>query len=158
MSDPQPDAHADGRPRFTSETAREAGRRSGEARRRKKAEREAIAELTKAARARALESVHGDGGALGIPPDGAGSNAADLRSSALAVVDLLLDMALTGKVPVRHAGDLAALVDKVHAIYRLEGGESTSNTAHLTVSSDAVLAKLEAVRRDFDPPPGGDAA
>lgn len=146
----QPNKHPDGRPRFTSEQAREAGRKSGEARRRKKAEREASQALALAARLRAVDRA--DGRDVLHTTDGNRSQPYDLRSGALEAANLLIDRVLSGQVEIRHGSDLAALLDKVHTVYRLETGQSTSNAASLTMSSEQAIQRLEQARASLPAP------
>ncbi len=164
MNIPEPtDKHPDGRPRFTSEQAREAGRKSGEARRRKKAEREASQALALAARLRAVDRTDGkevlpSTSRNGSPSlDENRSQPYDLRSGALEAANLLIDRVLSGQVEIRHGSDLAALLDKVHTVYRLETGQSTSNAATLAMSSEHAIQRLEEARGRLVAPSDEDA-
>lgn len=153
----QPDKHPDGRPRFTSEQAREAGRKSGEARRQKKAQREASQALALAARLRAVDR-RADGGGVLDATDGNRSQPYDLRTGAFEAANLLIDRVLSGQVEIRHGSDLAALIDKVHTVYRLETGQSTSNSATLSMSSEQAIQRLDEARGDLAIPTTGDEA
>lgn len=115
---------------FTHEAAVEAGRKSGEVRRER-------------ARLKAIERKQGAAALAALVETYEGQN---LPETAVALALELMRRVAAGEVPVRNGAEAAALLDKLHAIYRLETGQSTSNALSLSGSAEEVLRRIHEVR------------
>jgi hypothetical protein len=111
---------------FTTETAREMGRRSGEARRAGKVARSKDVRTASAALVEVREAFDRDR----LGPDAA------------AAAGYVIGRIVTGSIPIRHAEDAATLLRALVDVARLEAGQPTTATAVLHVGADATARVL----------------
>lgn len=125
---------------FTPETASQAGKRSAEVRR----QRALARQVAQAEDARTLANH--------LATFEQTFRREDLSSQTSAVAAMILAKIAAGQVPIRHAGDAAELLKVLVDVTRLEEGQHTS--AHLTASidSEAIVARIEALRAELTPP------
>lgn len=132
-------AHAQARKRhsFTSETAKEAGRKSAEARAKRKAEQDARTAQAQ----REIEAF------LGIDCTGE-----TLGPGARSAAALIIARILRGDVNTTDAAKTASLLGKCHEIARLEEGQVTSLSGRVTLQLDEeqTRARIEGVRAAID--------
>lgn len=119
---------------FTSETAREAGRRGGMARA-EKARAKAAADAQDAETlANHLATFHER-----FKRDDIGTHTA-------AVAAMILAKLAAGQVPIRHAADAAELLKVLVDITRLEEGQATSHVMHGSVQ---IVERIEQMRAEL---------
>lgn len=115
---------------FTSEKAAEAGRKSGEVRRAR-------------AQAKAMERKAGAEALNALLTEYEGHN---LPQTAKALALDIMRRVVTRDIPVKNGAEAAQIMRAVHEIYRLETGQSTSNSFSASVSSEDALRLLEEMR------------
>jgi len=115
---------------FTKETAAAAGRKSAEVRRQKAALRRAEQKRS----SEALRAIIGQ------------YERGDLPDVAVALAQDIMRKVATGEIPVRNGAEAAALLDKLHTIYRLETGQSTAQSLNVNVSASDALEALRGAR------------
>lgn len=114
--------------RFDSERAREAGRKSGEARRRKAEQQKSLKKAVRATLAQPFDRT-------------------EVGLSAFVAANKIVERVLSGEIPIRHGQDAAAMYTALISTARLEAGEATSHTAHLSLSSGQSAAEaLDKIR------------
>lgn len=117
--------------RWTPERAREAGKKSAQVRR-----------ARKAATAKNAAQLSAHLGAVRATFEGA-----DLVESISAVLVVVLARVAAGEIPVRHAGDAAELVRALHEVARLETGQPTAIRADVKVDASVALDRLAALQQ-----------
>ncbi len=115
---------------FTRENAAEMGRRGG------------LKRAEKAAARKAASVPDLDGVLLVLDR----FNRDELGPRAAACAGLVIARVAAGEVPVRHAGDAAALVTALVDVARLEAGEATSHVIAARVNVDATADRVRALQ------------
>lgn len=119
---------------FTKETAVEAGRKSGEARRRRAAAKRLADTNAANELAEHLETF-----AETFQRETIGTHTA-------AVAAMILAKIAAGQVPIRHAADAAELLKVLVDITRLEEGQATSHVMHGSVE---IVQRIEQMRAEL---------
>lgn len=117
---------------FTSETAKEAGRKGGLARARNAAARKTV------------ERGDGKSWATELATLQEQFNREDIGANAAAVAQMILGKLATGELEI-NSRDVSSLLDTLVSIVRLEEGKATSHTATVTMEG-GVLERIEALR------------
>jgi len=110
---------------FNSTTAKEAGRKSGAARRARKAERD----LTASEASTLIDSTN-----------------ADLGPLARVTAAHVMGRVLSGEIPVRNGSDAASVLRVAHDVARLEAGEATAITVSTSMSDEGIAVAAEQLR------------
>ena len=137
---------------FTPDTAAEAGRKSGAARRRKREQTEAANELE-----RATTEGNVTGTVAALERFAQRYEPGELPTHLQMVATWICGRLLTGDIPVTNGRDAAQLLTATVELSRLMQGEATRHT--LSMSAD-VGQRLDAIRAEASDqpslPPGGD--
>lgn len=117
--------------KFDSETAKAAAKRSAEVRRAKRD----LARGEVTTLAQKLDTLRDT-----YQRDDLGPNAAALAQHTMSRV-------MAGEIPIRHAGEAAELLRVLVDVARLEAGEATAHTAHVSMTAEQVTARVTELQR-----------
>ena len=76
----------------------------------------------------------------------------DIGAQAAAVGQMILARLAANQIPIRHAADAAELLKVLVDVTRLEEGLHTTASLSATLSSEAVIARIEQLRGELSPP------